>query len=190
MHTLEPHFNWRHLYQAEKDQRSPFFGRTYSEFYFSERVYNYLLHPQWDNFGSETLYAKILYADYNESFAIIELIGEWNDCINDDMMHLKENLLDLMLEEGIRHYIFICENVLNCHTGDDDYYLSWHEELEDIGGWTAVLNVLPHVQEEMLNGGLQYYLHFGERMNHIDWRTLKPKHLFERVRSRLGLLLE
>ncbi len=39
MHNIEPYFNWRHMYAAEEDERSPFFGRTYSEFEYSQSVY-------------------------------------------------------------------------------------------------------------------------------------------------------
>jgi hypothetical protein len=41
MHEIEPYFNWRHLYTAEEDENSPFFGREYSEFEYSNTVYNY-----------------------------------------------------------------------------------------------------------------------------------------------------
>jgi len=74
------------MYTAEEDEKSPFFGRTYSEFEYSQSVYNYYIHPQWDEFGSKTLYLKVLYADYAENFAIIELIGEWNDAVENDIM--------------------------------------------------------------------------------------------------------
>ena len=74
MHDIEPYYHWRHLYTAEADPRSIFFGRTYSEFEFSQTVYNYYIHPQWDEFGSKTLYLKILYTDYDAKFAIIEFI--------------------------------------------------------------------------------------------------------------------
>ena len=47
----------------------------------SQRKYLDAIHPQWDDIGSETLYAKILCAHYPNQYAIIELIGEWNDCI-------------------------------------------------------------------------------------------------------------
>lgn len=71
MHDIEPHYHWQHLYQAENDPRSPFYGRSYSEIYFSNAVYNYLIHPQWDEFGSLTLYAKIIYCDYNKGFVCL-----------------------------------------------------------------------------------------------------------------------
>ena len=59
MHEIEPFYNWRHIYIAEEDPKSPFYKRTYSEFEYSQTVYNYYIHPQWDDFGSKTLYIKI-----------------------------------------------------------------------------------------------------------------------------------
>ena len=76
MQDIEPFYRWRDRYIAARDERSPFFGRTYSEFEYSQTIYNYYIHPQWDNFGSPTLYAKVLFADYVEHYAIIELIEE------------------------------------------------------------------------------------------------------------------
>jgi imidazoleglycerol phosphate synthase glutamine amidotransferase subunit HisH len=52
MHDIEPHFGWRHLYIAAEDPHSPFYRRKYSEFYFTNTVYNYYIHPQWDEFGT------------------------------------------------------------------------------------------------------------------------------------------
>ena len=101
MHDIEPYYHWRHLYTAEADPRSIFYGRTYSEFEFSQTVYNYYIHPQWDEFGSKTLYLKILYADYDAKFAIIEFIGEWNDTIENDIMELKREIIDHLSKKGI-----------------------------------------------------------------------------------------
>ena len=89
MQDIEPYYNWRHLYTAEEDKRSPFYGRQYSEFEYSLTLYNYYIHPQWDDFGSRTLYMKLLYADYDQQFAILELLGEWNDAIENDIMTLR-----------------------------------------------------------------------------------------------------
>ena len=89
MVSIEPFYNWRNIYVAAEDERSPFYMAKYSEFELKNRIYDHLIHPQWDNIGSNTLYAKILYADYDDGFACIELIGEWNDCINNDIMHFK-----------------------------------------------------------------------------------------------------
>ena len=78
MHTIEPFYNWQHIYESEKDVRSPFFGREHSEFEFSQTIYNYYIHPQWDEFGSKTLYAKVLMADYEEKYVVIEfLVRDW-----------------------------------------------------------------------------------------------------------------
>ena len=82
MHNIEPYFNWRDEYVSEEDDRSPFYGREYNEFQYTTKIYNYFIHPQWDDFGSPTLYTKILHADYDQGFAILEFIGEWNDCIH------------------------------------------------------------------------------------------------------------
>ncbi|HVE60288.1 MAG TPA: hypothetical protein VNA26_00615, partial [Chitinophagaceae bacterium] len=78
MHTIEPFYNWRHLYMSEEDENSPFFGREYSEFEFTNSIYDHFIHPQWDDIGSPTLFMKIIFADYEEGFAVIELLGEWN----------------------------------------------------------------------------------------------------------------
>ncbi len=60
------------------------------------------IHPQWDDFGSPTLYLKVLYTDYASwVIAIIELLGEWNDCINNDIMYLKREVVDVLVENGI-----------------------------------------------------------------------------------------
>ena len=133
MHDIEPYYNWRHLYTAEEDSKSPFFGRTYSEFEFTQTVYNYYIHPQWDDIGSQTLYLKVLYADYEIGFAIIELIGEWNDAIENDIMTLKRELIDKMLFQGISKFIMIGENVLNFHSSDECYYEEWYEDVQEKG---------------------------------------------------------
>src|SRR5210317_1895960 len=93
MHDIEPFYRWQDEYDSSKDERSPFFGKEYSEFYYTEKIYNYFIHPQWDYFGAPTLYLKILMADYEEGFAIIEFIGEWNDCVTNDIMFLKTRII-------------------------------------------------------------------------------------------------
>ena len=60
---------------AESDKHSPFYKRSYDEFNFTNKIYNYYIHPQWDDFGSDTLYMKIIYVNYKRHFALIELIG-------------------------------------------------------------------------------------------------------------------
>ena len=175
MHAIEPYWNWRHLYMAEDDQQSPFFGREYSEFEFTDRIYDFVIHPQWDNIGSSTLFLKILFAEYDEGYAIIELIGEWNDCLYNDVMHLKRNIIDHLIDEGITKFILIGENVLNFHASDDCYYEEWFEDIED--GWIAMLNVQEHVMAEFEDNNIDHYFVLGGAINEINWRTLLPHQL-------------
>ena len=107
MHFVEPHFGWRGYYTAEDDPQSPFYGRVYSEFEFEHRIYNYVIHPQWDTIGSETLFIKILFIDYQDGYSIIELIGEWNDAIENDIMTLKRDIIDTLIHEGINKFILV-----------------------------------------------------------------------------------
>lgn len=181
MHDIEPHFRWRDLYVASEDARSPFFGRKYSEFYFTNQLYNFYLHPQWDEFGSATLYGKILFVDYDEGFALIELIGEWNDALHNDIMFLKRKIADLLYDEGITKFVFFCENVLNFHASDDEYYAEWAEEVHEEQGWIVLINIRHHVEEEMLQARLQHYMHFGESYNDVHWHTLKPQIVFQLI---------
>jgi hypothetical protein len=181
MHDIEPHYRWRDLYVAAEDRRSPFYGREYSEFCLTNLLYNFYLHPQWDAFGSPTLYAKILYADYDEGYTLIELIGEWNDTLHNDIMYLKREIADVMLRHGIYRFVFFCENVLNFHAGDEDYYAEWAEEVREEGGWIVLLNTRPHVSEELIDAHLDNYVHFGEVYNTIPWRTQKPQTVYEMV---------
>lgn len=175
MHDIEPYYHWRDRYIAAEDERSPFFGRENSEFTFTHRIYNYLIHPQWDEFGSPTLYMKVLYVDYDDGYAVIELMGEWNDCIQNDIMHLKRNVADLMMEEGINRFVLICENVLNFHGSDDCYYEEWYEEVSENHGWVALVNTLRHVESEIRDTRLDYFIDFGGPYNDIIWRNCKPK---------------
>lgn len=185
MHTIEPYFKWRDLYTAEEDKKSPFYGRQYNEFSFTNKIYNYFIHPQWDSFGSSTLYIKIIFADYEKKYACIELIGEWNDCIDNDIMYLKREILEKLIEEGIKYFIIFCDNVLNFHSSDDCYYEEWHEEISQYNGWISFINIFDHVKEEMEGVGLQYYANFGPYLNNLTWQGKKPNHIFKEINKRL-----
>lgn len=188
MHDIEPHFRWRDEYIAAEDERSPFYGQEYSEFEYTHRLYNYYLHPQWDSFGSSTLYGKLLYADYEERYALVELIGEWNDTLHNDIHYLKRHLADPLYDQGIVYYVFFCDNVLNFHAGlDDDYYAEWHEELSEEGGWVVLINTRQHLFEEMEAARLDRYLHFGQHFNNVNWRSPKPAHVFALVEQMVGV---
>jgi len=181
MHEIEPYYHWRHLYMAEEDARSPFFGQTYSEFEFSQTVYNYYIHPQWDEMGSKTLYVKIIFADYEMGFAIIELIGEWNDAIENDIMLLKRDIIEPLMKNGIDKFILIGENVLNFHYSDDCYYEEWFDDVED--GWIAMVNFHDHVIREFERINIDHYFVMGGELEDIEWRTYKPQHFYEKVEA-------
>jgi hypothetical protein len=187
MQDIEPFFNWRYIYVSEEDERSPFYGRTYSEFEFTQAVYNYYIHPQWDDFGSRTLYLKVLLADYEEKYAIIEMIGEWNDAIENDIMTLRRNITDIMFGQGINKFILIAENVLNFHSSDDSYYEDWREQLEDVGGWVVVLNMPSQSQYDFVQARLNNYVWL---MDFPQWRTLKPEIIFQQVDDKMNRYLQ
>ena len=188
MHTIEPYYNWIDQYSAAEDERSPLFGAEYSLDTFSNTIYGYYIHPQWDSLESDTLFLKILWVDYDERAAVLEFIGEWNDAIENDIMNLKRNILDVLLHEGIRRFILVGENVFNFHGSDDSYYEEWFEEVED--GWIAGVNFLDHVRREMSQYSLDNYINFGGDLDDLAWRTYEPRRFVETIegliRRRLG----
>lgn len=179
MHEIEPHYNWRGYYTAETDTSSPFYGREYSEFEFSQAIYNFYIHPQWDHFGSATLFMKILFVDYEEGFAIFEMMGEWNDAINNDIMFLKRDVVDELITCGITKFIVIGENVLNFHSSDDCYYEEWFEDIED--GWIAFVNFRDHVHKELVAAHVDHYLVLGGELEDVDWRTQNPMSVYKKI---------
>jgi len=182
MHDIEPYYNWRHIYTSEEDTLSPFFGRDYSEFEYTQTVYNYFIHPQWDDFGSRTLYLKVLLADYEEKYAIIEFIGEWNDAIENDIMELKREVLEKFMYEGINKFILIAENVLNFHSDGPDYYEELFDEVTEENGWVVCLNMPEATQYDFKKAHLNRYI---ELMELSDWRIYKPFHLFKKIDNEL-----
>jgi hypothetical protein len=180
MHNIEPYYNWRHLYTAEDDEMSPFFKREYSEFEFSNTVYNYYIHPQWDDMGSKTLYIKLIFIDYEDSYAIIEMIGEWNDAIDNDIQTLKRNIIDLLVMRKISKFIIIGENVLTFHSDTDDYYEEWYEDVKEAGGWIVGINFSKQNLDDFKKSRITNYVFFFDE---DDWRTLKPEHFFQKIDS-------
>lgn len=183
MHEIEPYYKWRDDYIASEDEQSPLYETQYNEFAYDKQIYNYLIHPQWDFFGSQTLYIKILFVDYDRQYAIIEFIGEWNDAIYNDIMLLKREILDLMVDSGINKFILIGENILNFHASDDCYYEEWFQEIED--GWIAGVNFREHVIEEFKQSNIDYYINFGGQLDDLPWRSLKPLQFFKKVEEQL-----
>ncbi len=189
MHAIEPHYNWRDYYIASEDPKSPFYRRQYSEFEFSNAVYDHFIHPQWDEFGSNTLYLKVLYVDYDKHYCIIEFLGEWNDAIYNDIMYLYRNVIELLLEMDIRYFILIGENVLEFHSDITDYYEEWFDNLGE--GWIIGLNFRDHVVQEFTDCNIDYYIAFGGSFAEIAWRKYTPDQLFviidKLITKRLGI---
>jgi hypothetical protein len=132
----------------------------------------------WDEFGSRTLYLKVLMADYEEQYAIIEMIGEWNDAIENDIMSLKREVVDEFIRNGINKFILITENVLNFHSGDDCYYEEWYDDISDEGGWIVSLNMPVQTQHDFIKARLGNYI---ENLQLPSWRTMKPDVLFNQI---------
>ena len=117
-------------------------------------------------------------ADYEEHYVVIELIGEWNDAIENDIMNLKRDVADVFRLQGITKYILIAENVLNFHSGDRDYYQEWFDEVTEDEGWIVCLNMPEQTQYDFKKKKLNYYV---ELMEIENWRVYKPFHLFKKI---------
>lgn len=181
MHMVEPFYHWRNLYIASDDPSSPFYGREYSEFHFEHHIYDFYIHPQWDTIGSPTLFIKILYVDYEDGYAIIEMMGEWNDTIENDIMTFKRDICEDLIQSGINKFILIGENVLNFHSSDDCYYEEWIDDAED--GWVAMINFHEHVINEFKQAGIDQYFFMGGQLDDVEWRTFLPNQLFKYVKK-------
>lgn len=185
MHDLEPYYNWRGLYIASEDPYSPFYEREYSEFEFTDKIYNHYIHPQWDSFGSQTLFMKILFVDYEDGYAIMEFIGEWNDLLYNDIMLLKREIIEHLMQYGISKYILLGENILNFHSSDDCYYEEWFEEVNDEDGWIAIVNLRDHVLEDFQSANIDSYFVLGGTLNDTRWRTHSPDQFFQQIQSQV-----
>lgn len=186
MHDIEPYFLWRDLYIGSEDNKCPFFGVINNEFSYSNKVYNYYIHPQWDSFDSITLYMKLLFVDYEEGYCIMEMIGEWNDAIENDIMYLKREVVDPLIKQGVHKFVLLNEYVFNFHGSENDYYDEWYEDVKDEGGWICMINCLDHVVDEMKRAQLQFFVHFGSKFNNINWRKMNPMILYETILQKIG----
>lgn len=190
MHDIEPYYNWLKYYDSSFDPQSPFHEKEYNYDLYQDTIYGYYIHPAWDSFGSETLYLKVLYADYNRHYAVIEFIGEWNDAINNDIMTLKRNFTELLFSEGISKFILIGENIQNFHGSDDSYYEEWAEEVYEEAGWIAAVNFPDFIRDEMQKYHLDQYINMGGTLQIENWRTLQPGKFCELVDSLIQRRLE
>jgi hypothetical protein len=185
MHDIEPYYGWRDYYIASDDPSSIFFDRQYSEFEFTQKIYDHYIHPQWDSMDSQILFLKILFVEYEEQYAIIELIGEWNDLLYNDIMLLKREVADHLIHHGINKFILIGENVLNFHASDDCYYEEWFEDVQDEEGWICLLNFRDHVLKDISAANIDHFFLTGGQLQEMNWRTYRPEVLFEKIRQQV-----
>lgn len=195
MHTLQPFHRWLQYYDVADDELSPFYGKQYNFDLYSDTIYGYYIDPAWDYMGSETLYIKILYTDYDRGYTVIEMIGEWNDALYNDIMHFKRNIIDHMLRQGINQFILIGENVMNFHGSDDCYYEEWFEEVEDSldygrPGWIAAVNFRDFVMAEWERFNVGSYINFGGSLEINNWRTMLPPQFYELINKLITRRIE
>lgn len=111
------------------------------------------------------------------------MIGEWNDAIGNDIMFLKTDIINPMMNAGISKFIVIGENVLNFHASDDCYYEEWYDDINEQNGYIAFVNFHQHVLDEMKTARIHHYVKLGNQLNEVDWRTVKPFHMHKLIES-------
>jgi len=185
MHAIEPFYAWRDYYIASEDENSPFFGRTYDEFSFHDKIYNFYVHPQWDSIESETMFVKIIYCSYEQQIAVIELLGEWNDAINNDIETLMLQVLQHLMEKEIYKFVLIGENILNFHGSDDAYYEDWYDRIKEEEGWIVGINFQEHVVREMKKYKLHHHVIFKEELMQCNWRKYKPSDILQWIEQEI-----
>ncbi|RMG21532.1 MAG: hypothetical protein D6730_18115 [Bacteroidetes bacterium] len=188
LHHIEPFYGWLKLYSHQQDERSPFHEVEHNLFYYDRSVNRIPAHPLWDDIGSESLLVKILFADYFQGYAIIELFGEWNDLFDNDFKLLAENCLTYLIDHGIQKFILVCENVFHIYPDTEDYYQALQEELDE--GWICVLRARPQVWQEMQAYHIAQYFYQSPLLDELPWRKLKPSQLYYLVESRMRQVLK
>ena len=98
-------------------------------------------------------------------------------CVGDDRQS------SYVLANHIYKYVLVCENVLNFHGSDDCYYEEWYEDVCEEDGWICLINTLDHVEQEMKDTRLQYYINFGDLYSNLNWRAQKPQNVFKTVEA-------
>lgn len=176
MHDIEPFYNWQKYYNANEDKLSPFFEKENTGRY-EHTVYEYYIHPDWEDLGSETLYCKVLMVNYTIGYAVIELFGEWNDALHNDVMYLKRYLIDKMTRYNISKFIIIGENIFQFHGGDTDYYEEWLDDTDD--GWITIIGFRDFIISEFKRYGINAFFNYGGQLDLENWRAFKPDLLFQ-----------
>ncbi|MDZ7847081.1 MAG: hypothetical protein U5L96_10065 [Owenweeksia sp.] len=125
---------------------------------------------------------KQLYTDYERGFTVLEFFGEWNDVLHNDIMYLKRDVLEPMLNEGINKFILMGDNLLNFHANEADYYEEWFDEVEE-DGWIALVNFRKHLKDEISQYGLDTYLNFGGELDEMEWYGWSPQKFFMKIKN-------
>ena len=94
-------------------------------------------------------------------------------------MHLKRNIIDSLVGEGVNKFILIGENVFNFHGSDDCYYEEWFEDVED--GWIAAVNFPEFVQDELKKFNVDSFVNMGGSLQIEKWRTMSPDRFYNLV---------
>jgi hypothetical protein len=174
---IVPFGGWLHWYNPVADSHSPFQPPGEDERY----IYTFRAHPAWDSIDSESLLLKILYADYSNGYAVIELLGEWNDLFENDFRLLVQNCLEVLEQAGITRFVLICENVFQAYFQDTEYYEAFQDVLMENEGWIFLLRIRNDVLQELNRYGLDQYFYWSEELQYIAWRKLHPAKLFQLV---------
>ena len=108
---------------------------------------------------ADTLFLKLLYVDYAKGAAIIEFIGEWNDCVQNDIMFLKRDFIDVLIQNGIGKICIDRRRKYLSFFYDTKRILRRmvHEDIKDNDGWIIAVNFREHVMEEMLSKHTSLY---------------------------------
>ncbi len=181
MHDIEPFYGWEGYYKSENDPKSPFYKTYNNPHVYTHHVYDHYIHPDWCFIESETLYIKILSVDYKKKYAILEFIGEWNDALHNDIMFLKRKVIDILVSNGIKHFVLIGEQVFNFHGSDDSYYEEWFEDIEN--GWIAAVNFREFIYKEWHKFMIDAYINCEGALEIESWRTSTPDQLFTYINS-------
>jgi hypothetical protein len=103
-------------------------------------------------------------------------------------MYLYRNVIEILVEQNIKYFILIGENVLEFHADTNDYYEEWFDNIGD--GWIVGLNFRDHVLKEFADANIDYFIAFGGRFAEIVWRKYLPEQLFDIVNNLITKRLE
>jgi len=126
--------------------------------------------------------------NYEKQYCIIEMLGEWNDLLYNDIMFLYRDVIETLLENNIKYFMLIGENVLNFHSDTNDYYEEWFSNIDD--GWIVGINFRDFVIKEFEDCNIDYFIAFSGKFNEFAWRKLMPDQVFNKINSIITKRLE